>query len=154
MKQYLRRLLALPPREWAPLFHNAFLLTAIAVGLRLFGYKRVYRRLAASANLPGGVLLPEEAEQRVSVTARRVRSAAAPLPYATCLSRSLALWWLLRRQGVNGDLRVGVRKEEGKFEAHAWVEYQGEVLSDRHHISSRFAAFNRSLVSSEGFSPD
>ena len=149
MKRYLRRLLGLPFREWLPLFATALLLTAIAAGLRLFGFKRVYRQLAG---LDGAEALPldgEEERERVARTAQRVRRAAAPLPYATCLSRSLALWWLLLRQGIYSELRVGVRKNEGNFEAHAWVEHGGQVLSDRHQIATRFVAFNRSLLSSE-----
>ena len=39
-----------------------------------------------------------------------------------CLVRSLTLWTILTRRGVEATLRVGFRKREGKFEGHAWVE--------------------------------
>lgn len=49
---------------------------------------------------------------------------------SSCLHRSTVLWWLLRRQGLDGLLRFGVRRHQGSFEAHAWVEYEGTVLND------------------------
>lgn len=73
-------------------------------------------------------------------TARLVRLAATYGLYrAGCLPQSLVLRWLLRRQGIAGDLRIGVRKESGRFEAHAWVEHQGRVLNDGDDVCRRFA---------------
>ena len=54
---------------------------------------------------------------------------------ADCLEESLALWWLLRRNGIDPDFRIGVRTITGRFESHAWVEYQGMVLNDMDRIS-------------------
>jgi hypothetical protein len=80
-------------------------------------------------------------------TARLVEAAARRGPYrASCLPRSLALWWLLRRQGIESDLRIGVRKEAGLFEAHAWVELRGLVLNDSGDVGERFAAFDRAIL--------
>lgn len=59
----------------------------------------------------------------------------------TWLHRSLTLWWLLGRQGIASELRIGVRKEQGRFEAHSWVEYEGVTLNDELDVGSRFAAF-------------
>jgi hypothetical protein len=82
-------------------------------------------------------------------TARLVDAAARHGPYrASCLPRSLTLWWLLRRRGIDGDLRIGVRKLAGQFQAHAWVEYHGAVLNDWPDVSQRFAAFARSIAPS------
>jgi len=53
----------------------------------------------------------------------------------------LTLWWLLGRQGIASELRIGVRKEQGRFEAHSWVEYEGVTLNDELDVGSRFAAF-------------
>jgi Transglutaminase-like superfamily len=39
-----------------------------------------------------------------------------------CLVRSLTLWTILTRRGVEVTLRIGFRKRDGKFEGHAWVE--------------------------------
>ena len=55
----------------------------------------------------------------------------------------MTLWWLLRRDGVAGELHIGARKQGERLEAHAWVELAGIVLNDTaevHHHYSRFDA--------------
>ena len=59
---------------------------------------------------------------------------------ATCLRRSLVLWWLLRRRGIDSALRIGVRMEDGEFMSHAWVEWQDTVLNDTPDVGQRFMA--------------
>ncbi|WP_206437529.1 MULTISPECIES: lasso peptide biosynthesis B2 protein [unclassified Mesorhizobium] len=79
-------------------------------------------------------------------TARLVSIAAYRGSYSgNCLKRSMTLWFLLRRQGIEGELRIGTRKADGKFEAHAWVEYRGKVLNDTVDVGERFAAFKRNF---------
>lgn len=56
----------------------------------------------------------------------------------TCLTRSLALQALLRRQGVEADLRIGVRREDGRLQAHAWVEHAGVPLGEREGVDRTF----------------
>ncbi len=56
-----------------------------------------------------------------------------------CLVRSRALRLLLDRAGVSGALvRVGVRLSGGRFLAHAWVEYGGQVVGDDPSYVARF----------------
>ena len=71
------------------------------------------------------------AAARALDVARLVNMASrhTPLPN-TCLHRSLALWWLLERRGFDSRLQFGARKRDGVFEAHAWVEHGGLVVSD------------------------
>lgn len=48
-----------------------------------------------------------------------------------CLVRSLAIQRMLRRRGVlTSALRLGVRKKDGSFQAHAWIELDGVVVGD------------------------
>ena len=36
---------------------------------------------------------------------------------------------MLRRRGLTSELRLGVRRpREGKFQAHAWVECEGDIV--------------------------
>jgi Transglutaminase-like superfamily len=60
-----------------------------------------------------------------------------------CLERSLSLWWLLRRRGISSDLRIGGRKDGGRFEAHAWLECNGTVLSEPGDDHRQFVPFDR-----------
>jgi hypothetical protein len=82
--------------------------------------------------------------------ARLVDAAARHGPYpATCLPRSLTLWWLLRRRGIDSYLCIGVRKEAGRLQAHAWVELGNLVLNDDSDVRNRFAAFDHRFLSVE-----
>lgn len=48
-----------------------------------------------------------------------------------CLVKSRALRKLLDEEGIPGaQVRVGVQLSKGRFLAHAWVEYAGQVLGD------------------------
>jgi Transglutaminase-like superfamily len=53
----------------------------------------------------------------------------------------LVLWWLLGRQGIASSVRIGTRKREEKFEAHAWVECDGVALNEPEHAHKHYAAF-------------
>ena len=49
----------------------------------------------------------------------------------TCLVQSMALIHILERDGLyGGRIRIGVRERAGEVQAHAWVEYGGEVIGD------------------------
>ena len=89
---------------------------------------------------------PEE-EATIRRTLRFMRLAVQHGFYGgNCLSRSLTLWRLLRRQGITCDLRIGVRKKEGQFQAHAWVEVQGYPLNDNQQVHQRYVAFEQAIV--------
>lgn len=68
----------------------------------------------------------------------------SPFP-GNCLERSLTLWCLSRYWGMMSELRIGVRKEQNQILAHAWVEYQGQVLNDSATISNQFASFQQPI---------
>ncbi|MDG4598250.1 MAG: lasso peptide biosynthesis B2 protein [Candidatus Contendobacter sp.] len=120
------------------------MLHSVALALRWAGFQRVYGWLERGSLGVGGTL---EGEDRVLIQAQAIArlvggAAAWSLHCPTCLHRSLTLWWLLRRRGIASELRIGVRLEQGRFEAHAWVERQGAALNDRADISQDFAPFD------------
>ncbi len=124
------------------LIQAACILPGVTLGVRLGGYRRTRRLLArlAPAHREAG---EEDAARIASDLAWAVAAAAHHAPYATaCLPRSLTLWWLLRRQGVAGELRIGVARVDRELRAHAWVERDGVVLNDAQDIGERFAAFD------------
>lgn len=76
------------------------------------------------------------------------RAAAPPAPTVTCLARSLTLQLLLQRQGIPGELRIGVRPsgpddEEGPGTLlfHAWIEVAGTPVNDGADVGERYATF-------------
>ena len=57
-----------------------------------------------------------------------VRAVSCYVPRATCLTQALALHILLRRESLPSRIRIGVSKDAGHFEAHAWVESLDRVV--------------------------
>ena len=90
-----------------------------------------------------GLLVREMPEERADVrrpaanprltivfTRLALEVAARLVPFRiTCLQRSVALQQLLHQQGVHTRLRIGVRKERGVLDAHAWLEHEGAILN-------------------------
>jgi hypothetical protein len=119
----LSRLQGLSAREWRWLAASLALLPAAALSIRVTGWTstmsragrwmRCERRLARAGCDP-------------AIVARVVRIAATYGPYrATCLPRAIVLWGLLRREGFEPVVAMGVRKGARGVEAHAWVELEG-----------------------------
>jgi hypothetical protein len=124
----------------------------IRASLRFRGYKKTQQwlqsRLAQQRAAFAGPASPvSQPDQSLSITCRMVHSAAHYGPIRpTCLEESLALWYFLNDQGILSQLRIGVRKTDGKFEAHAWVEYQGQTLNQSDELHKHYAAFDSDLV--------
>jgi len=129
---------------------QAFLiLPLIALGLFWPGFRRLHAWLARWPRLPIPQPPASSAGQwtNVCLTARMVQVAARhSLFRLQCLSKSLALWWLLRRQGIGADLRIGVAPKPGCLEAHAWVEFRGVALNDQEDVHERFAPFHAAIT--------
>ena len=128
------------------LLQAAALLLVIAAALHFMNFQQVHSLLTrfTSANPENS---GDAALQKASVTSRLVQAAAGRMPFSiTCLVRSTALWFMLRRQGIDSEIRIGVNQEEGSFHAHAWVEFAGIVLNDRADIHSRFIPFEKITV--------
>jgi hypothetical protein len=59
------------------------------------------------------------------------RAARYGVFHPQCLSRALALSRMLSSRGITAHrIRIGVRKEDGAFSAHAWVELGDIVVGD------------------------
>jgi hypothetical protein len=95
-------------------------------------------RVPGDVPAPGTPRPPREGAFRIARAVRRAAEQGVFRP--KCLVRSLALHRLLERRGISGSrIRVGVRKHDGRFEAHAWVELDGRVLGDEPEHTRAFA---------------
>lgn len=126
------KLATLRSLSWADrrlLTEALLLVSSLRVALWIAPVRRVYATLAwlGAGGEPAG---PSEAERVRRVVQAVEMAARNTWGEPTCLHRSLALWWMLRRRGVECHLRFGVRRREGAFEAHAWVEHAGAVIND------------------------
>lgn len=70
-----------------------------------------------------------------------VRTGGRFIPRATCLTQALALHRLLSRYGYHSSVQIGVRRVEGSFGAHAWVEHQGAPLLSSAAEITRYTRF-------------
>ena len=148
MRRRLEQLRTLAPWERLLLVRLALLLPAIGAALRLLGFKRTRDLLARFAHSSEAPPAAEDAAMADTAhrIARLVGIAAHHGPYrATCLRQSLALWWLLGRRGISAELRIGVRKDGGGLQAHAWVEHKGQALNDMQGVTASYAAFQPSI---------
>jgi hypothetical protein len=67
-----------------------------------------------------------------------------------CLHRSVVLWALLRGQGFQPRICFGGKKEDERFEAHAWVEAAGLTFDLSDARLEEFVPFERPAVSGGG----
>lgn len=109
-------------------------LVAVKLGLLTLGFGRCF---ALAGRLLGARTGAEAPAAMLRETVRRVAVVAAFFPgRALCLEQSLALWVLLRRRGIEVDLRLGVQPYP--FGAHAWVEHRGQPVNERPELVGSF----------------
>lgn len=128
------------------------MLSLTAMALRVLGFRRwratlekFLRDVRKAPEDPARQLALAREVTRLAEKAER-RGAVRP----NCLERSLVLWWLLRRRGLPAELRIGARKQDAHFEAHAWVELAGQVLNDSETVHKHYARFDGPIASAEG----
>lgn len=122
----LRALLSLSRRELGTLIRAWVYLLVADVALHLVAFPRAEGLLALLAGgrrrqsaLPAGRL--------AALVTAAARHHLCPM---TCLPRALALQALLRRNGIQAELRIGVRREGGALQAHAWIEDAGSPVGE------------------------
>ena len=107
-----------------------FLFVLISLGLYFFGFNRVYKAFARwTRTLKRRV--PEAQEQEVLDRTLSSVVTATRLYYRRrkdCLPKSLTIYYLVRKQGIDANLCIGVKKFP--FAGHAWVEYGGRIVDD------------------------
>jgi hypothetical protein len=115
------------------------LLPVITVSLKVSGLSatrtRLTRRISARppATGPGSMNQAEAVARMVEAAARR-----HPVP-TKCLARSMTLWFLLARMGIESHVRIGVAMLGDVFDAHAWVDLEGCVLLDTPGTVSQYS---------------
>ena len=152
MWERLRRFSSLDSEARGSFLRAALLLPVISVSLKIRGFRAtqesLLRFLAHPQQIPQGNSAGLLADvERTQLTVRMLNAAVRHAwRRSTCLEKSLALWWLLRSQGLASELRIGARKVQDKFEAHAWVERQGIVVGEPDDIHRHYAPFDETLA--------
>lgn len=154
MLKKLRAFWRRSPYERKIVVESAAVLLATRVGLRIAGFRRWQNLLArcTPAQIPQSEAKDFAVGKLVPVGAQTIAilgdAVAHHLPFQpTCLEKSLALWWLLRRHRIPANLRIGARKNAEVFEAHAWVDVDGMILSESGDDRDRFVPFEGEIPS-------
>jgi hypothetical protein len=136
---------ALSRQEHLIFFQSLFLLPIIAFSLKLWGMQSTQTFLAqiSQKTISSTVATPLPLAKTTS-TMVNLAATYSPL-WGNCLKKSLVLWYLLRCQGITSELRIGVRKENGEFQAHAWIEHAGVVLNDTPYVHQQFTTFAQAI---------
>ncbi|MGE0043156.1 MAG: lasso peptide biosynthesis B2 protein [Vicinamibacterales bacterium] len=129
-----RRWRALPRDERRATLALAALIPAAACAVRVLGLERTLRLVAAPGHRhPDAPAAARDAQ-------RALQRAAAWSPYAgNCLSRSLALAYWLARRGIATEFKIGTRLDDGRLDAHAWVEHDGVALTPQGPYDATFS---------------
>ena len=148
--KWWRKLLSLTNRERLLLIETFLLLGLVRLGLWLLPYQtllhlleRISDRTLDSRYLRSGIswnnrsqthnALSRNSESeaiKLSSIVKAVNTSTYYMPGgAKCLARALTTQVLMKQQGYSPQFCIGVTKTElGKLEAHAWIEYQGQIV--------------------------
>ena len=105
------------------LLASSFLtLCLVRLGLCVLPYRVLRRFIPAAAGR-------EDSRFYARKIASAVERTAPWVPGASCLTRAIAVQYLLARSGHRSTIRVGVRKEDdGTMGAHAWLMCEGMLV--------------------------
>lgn len=136
------KFLRLPADDRKILVKAAALLCAVRIGLWILPFHTLRDLLRKRRHSPTTTNLTDSA--MVQKITRGVQVTSRYVPAATCLAKALVTVALLEEAGLPACLRIGVaRSEEGKLEAHAWVESNGLVIIGGSHVDlARFTVLH------------
>jgi len=148
MWERLRRYKALDAESRTLFWSAVRLLPQVTLSLRLRGYAKTEASLHSRAQgHPEGIVAEQDVAVRTAKTSRMVRAASQfGSIRATCLAQSLTLWFLLQQQNISSAIKIGVRKKDGRMEAHAWVERNGVTLNETDEVHEHYAPFEREFA--------
>jgi len=148
MLKSLRRFSALGRPAQALLVRALVMLPLVALSLKFRGFdatRSTLRKMIENVTRQADAV---SLGKQIALTAHVVNAADRHgFVHPSCLVKSLTLWWLLGRQGITSELRVGVRKESENLEAHAWVERESIALNEPEERHHHYAAFDAALAS-------
>jgi len=143
MRRRWQTLRQLTSRQWRVVAASAWLVPAIRLALAVWGFGQSADVLAKYSTGVARRAAPDEL-QAVAYAVGLV--AGRRVVGAQCLCRSMALWFLLRRRGVDAELVVGALPAgSGPLQAHAWVEVEGQPVGDAPDVRQQFGSFGLSL---------
>jgi hypothetical protein len=119
----LHKFRSLKPGERGLLLRTFFLVAFVRAALYLLSFVRLKDYLARRA-----AHYPIRQNIQIAQLVWAVRTTAAYIPGASCLTQALAAKYQLARSGLCAGIHIGVAKENGQFLAHAWLECEHKTV--------------------------
>ncbi len=135
MSHLFRQFLRLSSKQKRFVSRTVFILPITYVGLELLGYQRLFSMIRHFTRVDRVAPRPEKLSAYpplFNAVARR-----CPLPMK-CLGRSVTLSWLLRLEGIDATVQIGVRKHQHDLDAHAWVQCGDLIINDAEDVAERY----------------
>ena len=63
-----------------------------------------------------------------------------------CLAVALSFGYLLKRKGVETQLKFGYKNSSGNLQAHAWLEYNSVPLTLNSQVAEEYSSFTAPLM--------
>jgi hypothetical protein len=144
----LRVFWSLDPVERRLAIEALMLPMAIPLGFQLFGVPRTQAWVRRWARIGEKRAAPSSRTTSATIDIRMACRAQGRVTRATgllgpCLVRSMTLWAILRRRGIEVNLRVGFRKRAGKIEGHAWVEHDEVPINESESETRTFVVYEQ-----------
>ena len=143
LRRKVERLRAFDGDQWLVVAASLVAVPAINIAVRRKGFLVTANALAARSMRPRAaddVALGQRLAEAVAIVAGRKVIGAA------CLSRSLVLWFFLRRRGIDAEVVIGAEvPHDGVLPAHAWVEVDGVPVNDVPTVRDRYGSFGVAL---------
>ena len=111
-----------------PLVATSLKLLGIHFTVNLFCNPKKFKRVPLVDNLQNARLILRALKQAVKTSKYN----------GSCLSRSIVLQRLLQNSGISSDIKIGVRKIDKEFKAHAWVDHQEGPLNAGAKVRMRY----------------
>ena len=128
-------------------------LPLIAASVRILGFVRVFSVLGRMVDGCSAAESMNEDEYtgRIRRLTRYIKLRG--IFRGNCLSRSLLMWTVLKRKGIECELIFGSRFRDGQFQAHAWVERNSLPLNAGKHVRRNYVVFDHDFESDQPAQP-
>ena len=123
------------------LFMQIFLLvTVLPLLLKFSSFPRIMKLITPGDLKVCETLKPEKLIERIVLFTDYVLRHNFSVFKGSCLKRSLVLYYLLRKHGIDIQICLGVKydgelsdseAEEKKLDGHAWLLYNGDIFMER-----------------------
>lgn len=133
----------LPLQDWLILIKSWLILLYVRLRMLLTPFRSWKHWLTEQQDV---TLRPlSENERSCIVTHRRMIALASKYHFvnANCLPKSLALKWMLAKQNIHSQLKMGLRQGSKQLEGHAWLQYDKTVLNDDHDVAMRYPVIQK-----------